>query len=235
MIKFLSPNKEFHESLVKYKSIDTLLAIGLFLIMCMLYAILAILDTQYPILKENSIIVGIGFNILMVVLTFIMIKIRKEKLSSIGLYNGKWKQSCFIGFMIAGFLFFTNCLSHIMEGANFIGVNDIVMLIIYYFTVALCEEVVFRGYIGTRLYGVIKNQYLVILISGILFVFMHFPYRMIAYGMTISDLAIYNLGWLIDLFITHTVLTVIYMKTNSLYGSIIPHWMSNLAYNLIDR
>lgn len=80
-----------------------------------------------------------------------------------------------------------------------------------------------------------SNKYMVIIVTGILFVVMHFPYRMVAYGMTISDLTIHNVGWIVDLFVTHTVLSIIYMKTNSLYGSIIPHWMSNLAYNLVMR
>ena len=124
---------------------------------------------------------------------------------------------------------------HIISGADFIEIKDITKLVIYFLTVALCEEIVFRGYIGTRLYGLIKNQYLVIMITGILFITMHFPYRMIAYRMTIVDLTINNIGWILDLFLTHIVLSLIYMKTNSLYGSIIPHWMSNLAYSLVAR
>ena len=64
---------------------------------------------------------------------------------------------------------------------------------------------------------------------------MHFPYRMIVSGLTLSDLVIHNTGWLLDLFITHIILSLIYLKTNSLYGAILPHWMSNLVYNLIIR
>lgn len=56
---------------------------------------------------------------------------------------------------------------------------------------------------------------------------------MIAYGVTLSDLTINNFGWLLDLFIFHIVLNFIYLKTNSLYGAIIPHWISDLAYSII--
>lgn len=52
-------------------------------------------------------------------------------------------------------------------------------------------------------------------------------------GILSSDLTIKNFSWIIDLFITHLVLNFIYLKTNSLYGAIIPHWMSNFAYNII--
>lgn len=179
--------------------------------------------------------VGMVFNLSMAAVTVLFVKIRKEKLSSVGLLGGKWKQSCLAGLVLAAILFFTNCLSNILGGAKLIGAGDIVKSVMYYLTVALCEELVFRGYIGTRLYGFSSSRLLVIIMSGILFTVMHFPYRMIAYGMSFSDLTIHNMGWLLDLFITHIVLAFIYMKTDSLYGSIIPHWMSNLAYNLIAR
>lgn len=231
----LKSNKGFGKNVNKYQRIDALFAIGLFFIICVLYAIIAVLENKYPVIKESSIFVGCGLNILMVIITILFIKIRKDNFSSIGIYGGKWKLSCLIGLILAAVFFYTNCLSHVIDGADFVELGNIIKFVVYYLTVALCEEIVFRGYIGTRLYGFIKNQYFVIIVSGILFVVMHFPYRMIVYGMTISDLTIYNMGWIIDLFITHIVLSFIYLKTNSLYGSIISHWMSNLAYNLILR
>ena len=231
-MKLLQPNQEFHENVIKYNRIDSLLAFGLFCIMIMLYTILGVLARKYHVIEESR-FAGSGTNILMIIITILLVKVRKEKLSSVGLYRGKWKQSCLIGLVLALILFFNNCLSHIICGADFIEIKSIIKLVIYFLTVALCEEIVFRGYIGTRLYGLLKNQYLVMIATGILFVVMHFPYRMIAYGMTITELTIHNIGWILDLFITHIVLSLVYVKTNSLYGSIIPHWMSNLAYNLV--
>ena len=69
-------------------------------------------------------------------------------------------------------------------------------------------------------------------ITGILFVAMHFPYRMIAYNMSLAS---FDIGWLINLFIFHLVMNYIYMKTNSIYGSIIPHWISDLAYEIVSK
>ena len=231
----LQPNQEFYKNTTNYQRIDSILAVALFCIVCALYALVAILEDMYPIIKENAILAGAILNIVMIVITIVFIKVRNKRLSSIGLYHGKWKVSCLIGIILATILFITNCLSNVINGASFVEGNKIIQFILYYFTVSLSEEIVFRGYIQTRLYGFIKNQYFVIIISGILFMVMHFPYRMIAYGMTISDLTIYNVGWILDLFITHTVLSLLYLKTNSLYGSIITHWMSSLAYNLIAR
>ena len=100
---------------------------------------------------------------------------------------------------------------------------------------SLSEEVVFRGYMNTRISGIIKKQWIVIIVVGLLFTLMHFPYRMIAYGMSLSELTIGNLFWLIDLFIMHVVLSFIYAKTKSLYGAIIPHWISNLASTIVIK
>lgn len=138
-----------------------------------------------------------------------------------------------MGIILVSFLSYTNCLSNLISGSHLITLKEILILLVYYFSGAVCEEIVFRGYIGTRIYGVIKKRWLAITIVGSLFIIIHFPYRMIAYGMTLSDLIIKRFSWLIDLFITHLVLNFIYLKTNSLYGAILPHWLSNLAYNII--
>lgn len=233
-IRQLQSDKQFKENVLNYGRTDSFFAFVLWGIMCILYAVLGVLEINYPILKKSR-CMGSGINILMLLIAILFVKIRKEKLYSIGLYGGKWKQSCLIGLFLAIILFFNNCLSHIIDGANFIETKEMIRLVLYFLTVALCEETVFRGYIGTRLYGLIKNQYIVIIVTGILFIVMHFPYRMIAYNMTIVDLTIDNIGWILDLFLTHIVLSLVYMKTNSLYGSVIPHWMSNLAYNLVVR
>lgn len=231
-MKLSLTNKEFLDEANKYLRSDALFAIVLFVIMCILYALVAFLEKNLIIIKDYSMIVGCGLNIAMIIITIRFVKLKKEQLSSIGLIHGKWKQSCLVGVVLAVILFFNNCLSHVLGGAHFIPLYSIIGLSIYYLIVAFSEEVVFRGYINTRLYGLMKNQYLVIVVSGILFVIMHFHYRMIAYGMSLSDLTI---GWILDLLITHMILSIIYLKTNSLYGTIIPHWMSNLAYNLIVR
>lgn len=226
-------DREYESNLKQYTIKDGVLSFILFGIMILNYSILAVLQTKFEFIKENIMLVGCIFNALMIVITIVFIKLNKQSLETIGLYKGKWKNSIIMGIILASFLFCNNCLSHLINGSHFIALQEILMLLVYYFLVAVCEEIVFRGYIGTRIYGVIKKRWLAIFVVGILFIIMHFPYRMIAYGMTLSDLIVKNFSWIIDLFITHLVFNFIYLKTNSLYGAIIPHWMSNFAYNII--
>lgn len=118
--------------------------------------------------------------------------------------------------------------------SSLLSIGKIFLLIVFYFSVAVCEELVFRGYIGTRICSLVKYKSIAVILTGLLFVLMHYPYRMIAYGMSLSEF-FGNINWIIDLFVTHIVFSLIYMKTNSLYGAIIPHWVSNLAYNIVAR
>lgn len=234
-MKILQVNQEYNNKLNEYKVKDGISAFVLMGIMLLLYSVMALLEKQSNFIRNNILAVGCVFNLIMIGITIIFIKKSNKKIDTIGLYKGNWKASCVIGVVLAGILFFNNCLSHILAGEKLIPVKEIMMLIIYYLLVSFCEEIVFRGYIGTRLFGLVKKKWLAVIVTGLLFIIMHFPYRMIAYEMTLGDLTINNMSWIIDLFITHTILSYIYMKTNSLYGSIIPHWISNLAYNIVVR
>lgn len=228
-------NTNYEHQITKYTKRDALSAMLLFAIFLAMYAVLAMLELRVPFVKNNIRTFGTVTNIALVGITIAFVKGNHQKLDTIGLYNGKWKKSVGMGCVLAGILFFNNCLSHILGGSSFIPAKKIVVLVVFYLGVSLAEELTFRGYIGTRIYGVIKNKYLAVTVTGLLFIVMHFPYRMIAYGMTLQDLTVGSLGWIINLFVTHVILNFIYMKTSSLYGAIIPHWISNLAFNIVER
>ncbi len=235
MKNFFRNDKTYNNNLNQYTKKDGLLALCLFGIFLLMYSMLAILEIKVEHIKDNIIIIGCILNCLLVLITMLFIKLRKQSLDTIGLYNGNWKKSFYIGTIFAGILFFNNCGSHLLQGKELIDIRSIFAYAIYFFCVSLCEEVTFRGYISTRIYGIIKTQWIAVMVTGLLFIIMHFPYRMIAYGMSLKELTMNNMFWLIDLFVTHIVLNFIYTKTNSLYGAIIPHWISNLASNIVNK
>lgn len=231
MLSILKINDKYNDNLRKYNKKDGMFAILLFAIFIIMYALLGILYKNNSFIKENIKIVGSIFDFLLIIITIIFVKSRKQRLNTIGL-NGRWKLSLIIGLILSLFYFYCNCLSHLIEGKELISISEILFLAIYFLLVSVCEEFVFRGYIGTRLNGLIKNKYIALFITGILFVVMHFPYRMIAANMSLSD---FDIRWLINLFIFHLIMSFIYMKSNSIYGSIIPHWISDLAYEIVSK
>lgn len=231
MLKIIKSNKEYNDNIKKYDKKDGMLAILLFVITIIMYALLGILYKNNSFIKDNIKIIGCLFNFLLIIVTIIFVKLRKQGLETIGL-KGKWKLSIILGGVLSLFYFYCNCLDHLINGEKLISITSILFLMIYFLLVSVCEELVFRGYIGTRLNGLIKNKYIVIIVTGLLFVVMHFPYRMTAANMSLSD---FDIGWLINLFIFHLIMSFIYMKTNSIYGSIIPHWISDLAYEIVSK
>lgn len=233
MLNIVQADSEYNNNLKKYTKSDALLALILFGIIILIYSILAILQTKFEFIRENILLVGCVFNAFMIVITLLFIKLNKQNLNTIGISKGKCKKSIIIGITLASFLVYNNCISHLINGSDLISIQEILVRLVYYLLIAVCEEFVFRGYIQTRIYGLIKKTWLALLVGGILFIIMHFPYRMIAYQMTLNDLIIKNFNWILDLFITHLVFNFIYLKTNSIYGAIIPHWMSNFSYSII--
>ena len=231
MVKALCANREYNDNLKKYDKKDGMLAILLFVIIIIMYASVGILYKNNSFIKDNIKIIGCLFNLLLIIVTILFVKLRKQRLETIGL-KGRWKLSIILGGILSLFYFYCNCLDHLINGEKLISITSILFLMIYFLLVSVCEELVFRGYIGTRLNGLIKNKYIVIIVTGILFVVMHFPYRMIAANMSLTD---FDIGWLINLFIFHLIMNFIYMKTNSIYGSIIPHWISDLAYEIVSK
>lgn len=183
----------------------------------------------------NTIYMGTTINILFVLLVLLILKIKKEKLSSLGLQGGYLKLSLILGITLSIILFFCNCLSNIIfEEQKFISLPKIIENIFYFLSVGLCEEILFRGYILTRLHSITKKIMLDIIITGILFVFMHFPFRMIIYNLSFINF-ICNYPYIIDLFITHCILTFIRIRSDNIYGSILPHWISDFSYSIVSH
>lgn len=231
--KIFKVPKSYIQSVRDYSISDTMLALGLFVLYCGAMAVSGLANDYLTTLERTLSGTIINFCFAGIVLLFLAVK--KQGVETVGLKQGNRKLSLIMGLVLAAILFFCNCLSDIIfEGQVFVPLNAILIYIIYFFSVSLCEEIIFRGYILTRLYGIVRNVYIDILLSGVLFVLMHFPFRMIAYNMTFFELAS-NVPYMADLFVTSLVLSFIRVKSDSLYGAIIPHWISNLSYAIVTH
>lgn len=209
------------------------MAMGLFILYCGAMIVSGFLNAYLTVLQRT--VLGIIINCCFVGVVLLFLAVKKQGLETVGLKNGNIRLSLILGSVFAAILFFCNCLSNIIfEGQVFVPLKTILIYIIYFFTVGLCEEVIFRGYILTRLYGIVKNVYIDILLSGIFFVLMHFPFRMVAYDLSFLDL-VTNVPYMTDLFVTGLILSFIRIKSDSLYGAILPHWISDLSYSIVTH
>ena len=231
--KIFEVPESYIQSVKHYSIKDTAMAIGLFILYCGALVVSGLVNKYLTDLEKT--VSGIIINSCFVGVVLLFLVIKKQGVETVGMKKGNIKLSLIMGIVLAAILFFCNCLSDIIfEGQVFVPFKTILIYIIYFFTVGLCEEVIFRGYILTRLYGMVRNVFIDILLAGVFFVLMHFPFRMIAYNMSFFELAA-NVPYMTDLFVTSLVLSFIRVKSDSLYGAIIPHWISDLSYSIVTH
>jgi membrane protease YdiL (CAAX protease family) len=121
-----------------------------------------------------------------------------------------------------------NVLPNILAGGKIISVNKAIYNIFYYFIIiSLSEEIIFRGYIQTRLYGLIKNDNQAVLVTGFLFYAMHLPFQMPVNGIQIN---LINMAVMVFL---HFMMNSLYRRYNSLAGATVFHGLLDWGGNLL--
>ena len=221
--KFFSTNDDYKVMLSHYTKTDGLLAVTMYVLLMILYYFLGVLFIQ------KQIYLGIPVNLLLIVACIILVLMRKQKLASIGFTLKNIGKSLVTGTVLGViFSFFMNVLPSILSGGKLISFNQALYNIFYYFIIiSLTEEVIFRGYIQTRIYGLIKNDRLAVTVTGFLFYTMHLPFQMPVNGMQI------NLINMIVIVALHFVMNAIYRKYNSLAGPTVFHGILDWGGNLL--
>lgn len=163
------------------------------------------------------------------VICWVLIKTSKDKWSSVGITKVNLIKSVSLGIFIGALLMASVVLFEIITG-NFRGISlgvifDFYIVFLFIIAAAL-EEVVFRGYIQTRLTGLISNPIISSLVTGILFLSIHYPVKWVISGEFSFTVLSYN--HLIFLLLLHFTCDFVYRKTNNLYGSMALHIIYNV-------
>ncbi len=141
------------------------------------------IKTSIPI-ELRRLITGIGFYILPVIIIFIILNVRKQKITTIGFRREGLKQSIVLGIILT----LTISLIHIMKNKE---LNLIIYNIIFYIILlGFSEEIVFRGFLWPRFVASFGKRKGTIL-SGIFFGIMHSPLNIVLKG-TFIPIAIFN-------------------------------------------
>lgn len=221
--KFFSSDESYQEMIATYTVVDSVLAIAVYVLLLFAYYFLGVLVVQ------RQLYLGVPVNLLMIVVCMGLMLARKQKPASIGFTLKNIGKALLTG-MILGtiFTFFMNILPNILAGSRVITFNQAVYNIYYYFIViALAEEVIFRGYIQTRMYGLIKHDITAVVVTGVLFYIMHLPFQMPVNGMQI------NLVNMAIMVILHCVINLLYRKYNSLAAPTVFHGLLDWGGNLL--
>jgi membrane protease YdiL (CAAX protease family) len=210
-------NIPYKNEVLKYHKNDALTAIIFWIALVLVYAAAGLFGGLYA--SISSIILPLA--------CIVIVLIKKQGLSSIGLGKEAFIPSIKAGFIFGiSYIVIAGILPGILLQWELETLKNIVLQFLYYIVIiAFSEEVIFRGYIQTRLYGILKQDFFAITICALLFSLMHVPYQLIS-GNRVFDL--WFIIWLAFTFIMHIIFNVFYVKYNSIYGPILFHALWNM-------
>lgn len=228
-INSLDEYEEYELQTISYGRVDAIFALTLYIVMIIMFSIMGQLFLQRgSSLTETYVFWTTGIvALLLIVLVFILCYIRKQKFVSVGFSKSNIFMSFRMGLSISAIVISIKGLLPIMLGSAVqTDIGLIIMKVVYYFVfIAFMEELVMRGYIGTRLYGYIRNKRLSIVIVGIMFSLLHIPLQIMITQMSLIEYISLNFGNLIYFIIFHFVFQWLYSKYNSIVAPTILHFI----------
>lgn len=217
--RFFKTDDTYKENIIKYTKVDGIIAVVYYLIFMITYY------NMGRVYVEKKIYLGIICNISLAILCIIIIWLRNQTISTLGLTFRKMKQSIILG-VIFGTLFVltNNVIPSITSRCQLNQITQILNNAFYYFfIIAFVEEIAFRGFIQTRIYGLIKNEIIAIFTVSIMFSLMHIPFQMAMADTTFLSFISNNVVWLILLFFWHIIFNFLHKKYNNIFANTIFH------------
>ncbi|MDR1687583.1 MAG: CPBP family intramembrane metalloprotease [Clostridiales bacterium] len=228
--KILTTDPSYKQMTMAYNKIEAVLAVGLYICVIVLY-----LAAGYIGMISGSNLIAIFANVLLAAMVLVIIRIRKQKFSTVGFTLSHFKRSLIIG-AVAGLILSicANIIPTILSGGQWMGFDSIPWNFFYMLVIiAFIEELVFRGYIQTRLYGAIKSDAAAVIVGSVLFMGMHIPFQLFNRNDgNLIDFFAANSFWLLTTLVMHLLFNFLYRKYNSLISPTICHFLVNFGSTL---
>ncbi len=228
LVDFFRTDPSYKAEVLRYKPADGLLALTLFVIQMAAYYLMGVLQAK------TGVYLGIPVSLFFVAVCVVFVLIRKNNLSSLGFHRKNAGKSALTGLVIGVGAVFVMLAGGLLNGKPFAPAETIIRQFFYYLVIiALPEEIVYRGYIQSRLFGLIKSNIGATATAGVLFVVMHIPYHMGAAGANLIAYCRENWSWFIMLFGRHLVITYLYRRFNSNLAPTVLHGLldwSNILF-----
>lgn len=223
-------SREYRENLKNFNTIDGIKAISLYIIYILILFVQGFTYTtslSLDILNTLQII----FPIFILIIGIVFIVLSKDKLYTVGLTKTKLLQSLIIGMILAviliiGMAVYYRVVENVSVGIIYPTLGAFGIFVI----AATQEEIIFRGYIQTRLTGIINEPIICSFCTALLFLVMHYPTRWVVGGFSFNSLSLY---YVINLIVLHFVCDFVYKKTNCLWGAIILHFLYNIGQSML--
>ena len=223
--RFFAADPIYREQMEQYSLRDTLIAAGYYLLILVIYYLMGRIQVQ------TGRYYAVAVNILLMVIP-VLLCIRC--LSRTGISRRNLLRSVIVATVIGilvllGFSVIPGILSH----RTLLPAGKILYNVFFYFVIiGLSEEISFRGFIQPRLYPLLKSEWLTILVGGILFLFMHYPYQMAARNMSFAEYWPRFIENAPIQFLWHLAFTALYRRYGNIFGSTILHGFVDMTGGL---
>ena len=222
--KILYADPRYREVLLGFTMTDTLIALGYYALILIVYYVTG------SLMANTGKYYGVPASIVLMLIPLLICR----KRSTIGLSRRNLKRSLIVSSTIGIlFLLTSTVIPGLAAGEKLLPLKEIVSNLFYYFIIiGLSEEISFRGFIQPRLYPLIKREWLMILVGGVLFVFMHYPFQMAARSMSFTE---YWPQFAADApfqFLWHLVFTGLYRRYGNIFGSAVLHGFVDMSMGI---
>jgi membrane protease YdiL (CAAX protease family) len=242
-MKRMSFGEDYINGTKQYGKTDVWFAVIVYISLFISLFIISFIGTYFSMQENDDDVFTVIMHLILwiiviinITLVFLLVRLRKQKISSLGFNKKNTLKSIVAGTILSMivfiFMFFVMGQNQISDWLNREISSVIYSLIVLVVCVSLLEELIFRTYIGSRFYGVFDNKIASVFIVGILFSAMHYvPFLpgLMAGTIRFSDISINMVGHLGGHFILHWL----YAKYNNIYGPILLHTGINLIGRII--
>ena len=222
----------YKQEVAKYGKKDGIIALCLYVYIIAAHFIprilpqgLANLIAGLPWMAEAFIITFVLFTVPCIILVLA----RKQGLASIGFHTKNLLPSLRIGLVFSALtlILFGNLIPGLVQGWELKSFGTLVNALLITLIFASWEDIVMMGYIQTRIYGLIKNNVLAVVMVAFLFALVHIPMRLAVDGLAAFDIGLLLLiiGWMGN-FIAWNL---IFRRHFSIYPVIMLHVFMNFS------
>lgn len=222
--------------------LDGLLAIGFYFFNILILFLFGLVMFRTDLYSRFNVFENANLNLLVFYIPIslvtifpiiIILYLRKQSLASLGIKKSKTVKSIFLGILFALPFTLPTLIYGIYNQYNVANMGDLIWRFFYFlFCIGFVEELAFRGFIQTRIRGIIKNQRLSIIVVGVMFGVMHIPFQMLLANMSPIQFVLYDIKHLMITMLVHGYLVFIYSRDNNIVAPTITHTLMDLIGNV---
>lgn len=216
---------KYMDQLRSYTVTDTIIAVIFYFLIMVVYYYMGLISASTGVYYGDI----VNISIIVIAIILCLKNLSKTGISSRNLL----KSICISSIIGIIWLVSFSIVPNLQAGYRFLPLNTIINNAVYYFVIiAFSEEVSFRGFIQPRLYPVLKKEWLVYLVGGIMFVLMHYPFQMTVRGMSFMEYLPFFLAGAPMQLVLHYAFTWMYRRYGNIFGAAIWHGCVDMTMGL---